>query len=245
MQDETSPSAYGLEALATLPLFFKLGGRKVVLAGGGAPAVWKAELLAAAGASVTVLAEAPCPEMMELAGALGASVTIVGRRWVPGDLTGAALAIADVEDGEADSFRSAARAAGVPVNVVDKPAFCDFQFGTIVARSPLLIGISTDGAAPVFGQAIRARIEALLPQSLRAWAEAARAWRPAVQARGFDFRTRRRFWEVFSDRALAARSTGAEIATPPSTAGSGGASPRYLRTMLPPRLNPINAMPSG
>ena len=44
----------------------------------------------------------------------------------------------------------AARAAGVPVNVIDKPAFCDFSFGAIVNRSPLVIGISTDGAAPVF-----------------------------------------------------------------------------------------------
>ena len=40
--------------------------------------------------------------------------------------------------------------AGVPVNVIDKPAFCDFAFGAIVNRSPLVIGISTDGAAPVF-----------------------------------------------------------------------------------------------
>ena len=54
-------------------------------------------------------------------------------------------------------------AAGVPVNVIDKPAFCDFSFGAIVNRSPLVIGISTDGAAPVFAQAIRAKLEALLP----------------------------------------------------------------------------------
>jgi uroporphyrin-III C-methyltransferase/precorrin-2 dehydrogenase/sirohydrochlorin ferrochelatase len=31
---------------------------------------------------------------------------------------------------------------------VDRPAFCDFAFGAIVNRSPLVIGISTDGAAP-------------------------------------------------------------------------------------------------
>ena len=52
----------------------------------------------------------------------------------------------------------------MPVNVIDKPAFCDFSFGAIVNRSPLVIGISTDGAAPVFAQAIRAKLEALLPK---------------------------------------------------------------------------------
>ena len=64
--------------------------------------------------------------------------------------------------------------AGVPVNVIDRPAFCDFAFGAIVNRSPLVIGISTDGAAPVFGQAIRAKIEALIPKGFARWAEAAR-----------------------------------------------------------------------
>ena len=52
-----------------------------------------------------------------------------------------------------------------------------FQFGAIVNRSPLVVGISTDGAAPVLGQAIRSRIEALLPAGLARWAARAKAWR--------------------------------------------------------------------
>ncbi len=59
----------------------------------------------------------------------------------------------------ASAFASAAHDASVPVNVVDKPAFCDFQFGSVVNRSPVVIGISTDGAAPILGQAIRRKIE--------------------------------------------------------------------------------------
>ena len=73
------------------------------------------------------------------------------------------------------AFCAAARAAGVPVNVIDKPAYCDFSFGAIVNRSPLVIGISTDGAAPVFAQAIRAKLEALLPQGLRRLGRGGRA----------------------------------------------------------------------
>lgn len=194
-----------MEPLATLPVFFKLHGRRVALAGGTAPAVWKAELLSAAGARVDVYAAEPDEELVALAEAPpGGPIAVHRRPWAAGDLVGAALALGAIEDeAEAGRFREAAVRAGVPVNVIDKPAFCDFQFGTVVSRSPLVISISTDGAAPVFGQAIRARIEALLPQGLRAWAEAARDWRAAVQARALPFRARRRFWEIFADRALA------------------------------------------
>ena len=78
---------------------------------------------------------------------------------------------------EAARFAGAARAAGASVNVIDKPKFCDFNFGAIVNRSPLVIGISTDGASPIFGQAIRAKLEAMIPRGFARWVEAARRWR--------------------------------------------------------------------
>jgi uroporphyrin-III C-methyltransferase / precorrin-2 dehydrogenase / sirohydrochlorin ferrochelatase len=90
----------------------------------------------------------------------------------------------------------------VPVNVIDKPAFSDFSFGSIVNRSPLVIGISTGGAAPVFAQAIRAKIEALIPQGFAHWAAAARRWRDTVKASGLSFAGRRRFWHVFTAFAV-------------------------------------------
>lgn len=195
--------AGAIEPLATLPVFLKLQGRRVLLAGGTAPAVWKAELLAAAGAAVDVVAEAPCAEMEALCTALPERLTLHRRAWTTEDLAGAAVAIGAFEEGEAgERFRQAARAAGVPVNVIDVPPLCDFQFGTIVARSPLVIGISTDGAAPVLGQALRARIEALLPAGMGAWALAAKAWREPLQALKLGFAARRRFWELFADTAL-------------------------------------------
>jgi uroporphyrin-III C-methyltransferase/precorrin-2 dehydrogenase/sirohydrochlorin ferrochelatase len=120
-------------------------------------------------------------------------------------LRGAAIAVADCADDKAAAeFAAAARSAGVPVNVIDRPAFCDFSFGAIVNRSPLVIGISTEGAAPVFGQAIRAKIEALIPQGFAHWATAALAWRPRLRRLALPFRARRTFWERFAARALAA-----------------------------------------
>jgi uroporphyrin-III C-methyltransferase/precorrin-2 dehydrogenase/sirohydrochlorin ferrochelatase len=200
------PSEAALDAiapLATLPVFFKLIGKRVAIAGGSEAAAWKAELLAAAGARVEVFAADPSAKMIEIAARQGA-IRIEKRIWRPDDLSGAAIAIGDFADpAQSRAFRAAARAAGAPVNVIDQPEFCDFSFGSIVNRSPLVIGVSTDGAAPVFGQALRARLEALMPQGFSAWAEAAKAWRGEVHALGASFRRRRSFWERFTALAFA------------------------------------------
>jgi uroporphyrin-III C-methyltransferase/precorrin-2 dehydrogenase/sirohydrochlorin ferrochelatase len=200
-----------METLARLPVFYALTGKRAVIAGGSAAATWKAELLAAAGADVDVFARDISEEMADLA-ANTPNVTIRLRAPQPGDLAGAAMAIGACEDdAEAASFAAMARRAGVPVNVIDRPAFCDFAFGAIVNRSPLVIGISTDGAAPVFGQAIRAKLEALIPRGFAHWAKAAQRWRPRVQALALSFRERRRFWERFTARAVAAPERAPEL----------------------------------
>jgi len=193
-----------MEDLARLPVFFALSGKRVVVAGGRPAAAWKAELLSAAGATVDVVAPALSTEMREIAAdAPNGPIHLAERGWTPADLAGAAMAIGDfADDAEASRFAAAARAAGVPVNVIDKPAFCDFAFGAIVNRSPLVIGISTDGAAPVFGQAVRAKLEAILPRGFSEWAAAARRWRSAVKASGLSFEARRRFWQLFTARAI-------------------------------------------
>src|SRR6202051_5315748 len=54
------------------------------------------------------------------------------------------------------------------------------------------------------GRGVRAKIEALIPKGFARWADAARAWRPRVQALALPFRGRRNFWERFTDRAVAA-----------------------------------------
>jgi len=132
------------------------------------------------------------------------AINLHERSWRAEDLPGAAVAIGAFEDDEgAAAFAAAARAAGVPVNVIDKPAFCDFSFGAIVNRSPLVIGISTDGAAPVFAQAIRAKLEALLPKGFADWAAVAARWRGALKLAGLSFAARRKFWQLFTAHAVA------------------------------------------
>jgi uroporphyrin-III C-methyltransferase/precorrin-2 dehydrogenase/sirohydrochlorin ferrochelatase len=200
---EASPGRMG--RLARLPLFFALEGKRALVAASGMGAAWKAELLSAAGADVVVCAPKPGSDLLALAAdAPGGTLEIHERAWCAADFANIAIAVGTFKtDEEAARFAAAARAAGVPVNVIDKPAFCDFAFGSIVNRSPLVIGISTDGAAPVFGQAVRAKLEAAIPRGFAKWAEAARRWRGPLQAMaGFSFAARRRFWQLFTQRAL-------------------------------------------
>ncbi len=192
-------------ALSRLPLFFALDGKCAVLAGGSAAAAWKAELLSSSGAHVEVYVETLSDEMAQVAAdAPRGDITLYRRAWTRDDLKDAAIAVgAFDDDGAAKEFCDAARAAGIPVNVIDKPAFCDFSFGSIVNRSPLVIGISTDGAAPVFAQAIRAKLEALLPNGFAAWAAAAARWRGKLKETGLSFAGRRQFWQAFTAHAVA------------------------------------------
>ncbi len=203
------PGAARIGALATLPLFHRIAGRKAVVAGTSAGADWKAELLAAAGADVLRL----------------------GEEWSKAQLAGAVVAVADfAEPREAQRFAKAARHAGAAVNIIDRPDLCDVQFGTIVNRAPVTIAISTGGAAPMLGQSIRARIESVLPPALSAWAQAASQWRPRLRQRIGDFTGRRAFWQRFVDAAWAAADR------PPSEADFteliGGALPAAGRVTL-------------
>ena len=199
------PTPARIAPIATLPAFHKLDGRKVVVAGASEGALWKAELLSAAGADVLVLAVDQAGA--ELFAALAANpvagpVMVEPRQWNPADLTGAALAFADLSDhAEALAFVAAARAAGAPVNIIDQTPLCDFQLGTIVNRSPVIVAISTNGGAPMLGQSIRTRIESVLPAGIAAWGRAALAWRPRLKQRVVSFAERRDFWGRFTAHA--------------------------------------------
>jgi len=197
-----APEAFErIASLAVLPVFFDLRGKRVVAVGGSEAASWKIELLMAAGALLDVYAPSHerCPELAALAD----RINLIDSHWTDGDLAGAAFAVADfAEESDAETFVHAARAAGVPYNVIDKPEFCQVQFGSVVNRSPVVVGISTAGAAPILGQAVRRRIETLLPWTLTQWARLAAEIRPAVMARLPAGPHRRTFWEHLAERAF-------------------------------------------
>ena len=119
------------------------------------------------------------------------------------------IAVCDALDRwrSAGVFSCAAHVAGVTVNVIDKPAWCDFQFGSIVNRSPAVIAISTDWrCADSLVRPFAVASKRCSPPSLAKWAQLAHTIRSAVNQRLAPGGARRAFWESFVDRCVSARS---------------------------------------
>jgi uroporphyrin-III C-methyltransferase / precorrin-2 dehydrogenase / sirohydrochlorin ferrochelatase len=187
--------------LSVLPVFLDLHGKTVCVIGDSDGAVWKAELLMSAGARLKVISKTPSPGILQLvSGDCACDYEI--RPWSPDDFIGAFAVVADVGDHEAQALCAAARPHTSLINIVDKPAFCTFQFGSIVNRSPLVIGISTGGAAPVLAQTVRSRIESILPDAVQSLAAKAQRIRTRVNGRLGDAPARRAYWQAFFSRCF-------------------------------------------
>ena len=172
----------GIGELTLLPLFLDLAGKKALVIGSSQGAKWKAELLRSAGA-------------------------LVDRHDMPptgiSELQDYSFIVADIADEmEAATFAKAAQAARVAYNMVDRPALCQFQFGAIVNRSPVIVSISTSGAAPVLAQTIRQRIEEILPENLGAWGVLAKRIRNNLTRAIHDSGLRRAVWQRFAGLAM-------------------------------------------
>ncbi len=184
------------------PLFLDLIDRRTVIVGGGAAALRKARLLIAAGGRPILLASAfATATRAELEG----QAELIERAPVREDFAGAMLAFITIENhDEAGRLAAIGRQADALVNVVDRPALCDFTTPSIVDRGAITVAISTGGAAPVLGRKLRADIEALLPARADALAGFAAVYRDAVKSQ-FSQQDRRAFWEKFFDGPIAAR----------------------------------------
>ena len=152
----------------SLPIFVRLAGQPVLLVGEGAAAEAKARLIVGAGGVVVCDAGA-----------------------------GARLAFVALDDADAAAATAARlRGLGLLVNVVDRPALCDFTVPAIVDRSPVLVAIGTGGASASLAKALRERLEALLPATLGALARTIFAARADVAVRHPTVAARRRFWDA-------------------------------------------------
>ena len=143
------------------PLFADLRDRRVLVLGIGAVADIKAAALRRAGA-------------------------IIDQRAIfsPDALTGCAFALgADADEAALQALSVAARAIGIPVNVVDRPDLSSCILPAIIDRDPVLVAVSTSGTAPVLARLLRAKIEALIPPAYGRLAALADRFKEAMRAR--------------------------------------------------------------
>ncbi len=184
------------------PAYIDLQGRHVVIIGGGGAALRKARLMLAAHADVSMIWPDIEPGIRK---ELEGKVSIIGRTPADADFKGVRLAFIAIEDAEAARrWVGVARDAGALVNTVDDPASCDFNTPSIIDRGRLTVAISTDGASPVYGRALRSKIEAMLPKRADALLEFAGRYREAVKGK-LAWPDRRAFWEAFFDGPIAAQ----------------------------------------
>ena len=178
----------------TFPLFFKLEDRKVLIVGGGDVALRKADLLSRAGACITVLAPTIMAEIQALLS--DSKHQLIYENYHKTYMTGARVIIAATDDETLNhQIHADATEINIPVNVVDTPPLCDFIFPAIVDRNPIVIGISSNGKAPVLARLLRARLETLIPQGYGKLAKLAGDFRAEVKSKIPTLTGRRQFWE--------------------------------------------------
>jgi uroporphyrin-III C-methyltransferase/precorrin-2 dehydrogenase/sirohydrochlorin ferrochelatase len=182
--------------------FLDLRGKPGVVVGGGAVAALKAETLLRSGVRLTVIAPRLGERLAELV-MLGA-LRHEDRRFQPGDLVGAEIAMAATDDAAVNAaVAAAARALKIPVNVADDAASSTFIMPSVVDRSPLQIAISSAGTSPVLARKLRTIIESVVPFAFGRLAALAGRFRAASKRRYPDPEARRRFWEEIMDGPVA------------------------------------------
>jgi uroporphyrin-III C-methyltransferase/precorrin-2 dehydrogenase/sirohydrochlorin ferrochelatase len=188
-----------------LPVFLNVSGCPAVVVGGGHRAAAKVRLLVAAGAEVSVVAPWACGEITALASA--STIRHAPRRFAPADSDGACVIFAASGKADVDAgVAAAARARGIPVNIVDGPRGAggsSFIMPAIVDRDPVVVAVSSGGQFPGLVREVRARIEALLPARLGAVAHFAARFRATVRLVIGEEAARRRFWQQVLDGPIA------------------------------------------
>ncbi len=179
--------------MRALPLFHDLRDRLCLVIGQGEAAARKAAALRAVGANVRM-----------------------ASGFDAGDLAGTALVVvAEVPEAIAHAAHDACRARGIPINAVDRPAYCTVTWPAIIDRDPVTIAVGTGGTAPMLAARLRTRIEQAVPHTVATLAAIAERWRPLVKRRLPDAVDRRRFWDrlftgAVAQAALAGDRAGAE-----------------------------------
>lgn len=148
----------------SLPLFHRIAGTRVVVVGDGDMATAKRRLIERAGGSCV--------------GEAGADQARL-----------AFVALDDTREAEAAALRL--KAAGLVVNVADRPELCDFTLPSVLERGDVLVAVSTGGASAGLAKQLRLRLEGLLPSSLGKLAAALNAARGAMRGRWPDAAERR------------------------------------------------------
>lgn len=146
--------------MAKYPIFLELSGRRVVLIGGGAVAIRKAQVLLDAGARLVVVAEQTSDALTALCTQHKAE--LIRSKYSKQYIAEAILVVAATNNTKVNErvYRDC-QELEVLCNVVDDPRLCDFFVPAVVKRGDLQIAIGTDGYCPAYAGHLRKKLEAV------------------------------------------------------------------------------------
>ena len=148
--------------MSFFPMFIELKGAACLVVGGGETAQRKVEILCDFGALVTVVAPDISFPIRDLAG-----VICHDRKYAESDLQNQFLVVAATDDAALNHYISEeCRARGIPVNVVDQPADCDFIFPSLIRRGEVVAAFSSGGQSPAVAQYLKQKNETVLTDEL-------------------------------------------------------------------------------
>lgn len=192
------------------PAFFPLKGKMVIIAGEGEGALAKARLFENSPATVQIVTgpEAYDPDSYQQA---------------------VLVFVAHPDEAFCLAAAAAARKAGVPVNVVDRPTQCDFTTPALIDRGEVVAAIGTGGSAPLLASLLRSDIEARIPPGVGHVAGLLRQMQGEIRAALPDLVKRRAFMRrvvngPVADLAMAGDNARAEMALRAELAQGGALS---------------------
>jgi precorrin-2 dehydrogenase/sirohydrochlorin ferrochelatase len=147
-----------VKSMAKYPIFLELGGRRVVVIGGGTVALRKARALLDAGARLVVVAE----RVNDLLATLcrHSDAELVKAPYSKSYLAGALMAVAATNNHQLNrQIYQDCQELEVLCNVVDVPELCDFFVPAVVKRGDLQIAVGTEGQCPAYAGHVRRKLE--------------------------------------------------------------------------------------
>ncbi|MCK5477578.1 MAG: NAD-binding protein, partial [Methylococcales bacterium] len=176
------------------PLFIKLKQQNCLVIGAGEVATRKIELLARAGAVITVIAIEISPAIASMQQTH--KLILKQKAFEKEDIKEFRLVVSATNNTETNQLvADTATELNIPINVVDNPALCSFIFPAIIDRSPIIAAISSGGASPVLARLLRAKIESTIPSAYGQLAHLAEKFRSHVKTQIKEPAQRRIFWE--------------------------------------------------
>lgn len=184
--------------MTSYPVYLtNLDEQRAVVVGSGPAARRKVEGLLDADARVTLVAPDPPVTLQEWAA--DGRIDWVDRPYESGDLAGAALVIVTASGAVAEAVWAEAQERNVLVNTTGDDERSTFANGACIRRGPLVVSVSTSGAAPTVSVRLREQMAERFGPEYETLLKIMDALREPMQAHVDDFETRRDRWYQLVD----------------------------------------------